>query len=87
MVLLELIIEAQRFTTLSGSLKRTYVFDQIGPLSEEEKLFISLLIDAFLMLCKKKVDLRDFQRRCRLSFCPTPPRGMNAPTTSETSEK
>ena len=65
MVLL-VIIETPRFTTLSGSLKRAYVFDQLGPLSEEERLFISLLIDAFLMLCKKKVDLRDFQRRCRL---------------------
>ncbi len=39
MVLLELIIEAQRFATLSNPLKRAYVFDKLGPLSEEEKDF------------------------------------------------
>ena len=57
LILLDLIIEAQRFTTMSGPLKRTYVFDKLGPLSEEERYFLDLLIDAFLMLCKKKVDL------------------------------
>ncbi len=54
MVLLDLIIEAQRFTTLSSSLKRTYVFDRLGPLSEEERIFLDdLLLAAFLMLCKE----------------------------------
>ena len=88
MVLLDLIVEAQRFATLSGPSKRTYVFAKLGPLSEEEKVFIDLLIDAFLMLSKKKVDLYDFHRRCRLlSFCPAPPRGIKAPTTNETNKK
>ena len=81
-------MSGKRFTSLSSSLKRAYVFDRLGPLSQEERDFIDLLIDAFLMLCKKKIDLRDFQRRCRLlSFCPAPPRGMNAPTTNDISEK
>ena len=31
-VLLDLIIEAQHFTALGGSLKGTYAFDQLGPL-------------------------------------------------------
>ena len=87
LVLLDLIIEAQRFTPLSGPLKRTYVFDRLGPLSEEERYFIDLLIDAFLMLCKKKVDLQDFQRLCNWSFCPTPVRGRKAPMTKDINEK
>ena len=75
MVLLDLIIEAQRFTTLSGSLKRAYVFDQLGPLSEEERLFISLLIDAFLMLCKKKVAFRIFSAVVDCNFALRPLEG------------
>ncbi len=75
LVLLDRIIEAQRFTSMSGPLKRTYVFDKLGPLSEEERVFIDLLIDAFLMLCKKKIDLQDFQRLCKWSFALRPHEG------------
>ena len=36
LVLLDLIFEAQRFTALSNSLKRAYVFDRLGPLTRRE---------------------------------------------------
>lgn len=81
-VLLDLIIEAQRFTKLTGVAKRTYVFEQLGPLSQEEKAFIDMLIDTFLLLCKSSIDISAFQRRCWL-FCPAPPRGIKAPTTND----
>ena len=73
MELLNLVIEAQRFTSLSGVLKRLYVIDRLGPLSQDEKELIDLLIDTFLLLCKKRVDIQVFQRRC-WSLCPTSPR-------------
>ena len=44
LVLLDLIIEAQRFVTLSGAAKRTYVFDRLGSLSQEERIFLDLLL-------------------------------------------
>ena len=69
------VFEAQRFATLSGSLKRTYVFDRLGPLSQEERVFIDLLIDTFLMLCKNKVDLRDFQHVVDCRSVPRPLEG------------
>ena len=64
MELLDLVIEAQRFTSLSGVLKRLYVFERLGPLTQEEKELIGQLIDTFVMLCKQKVDIKIFQRRC-----------------------
>ena len=70
MDLLDLVIEAQRFTSLSGVLKRLYVLERLGPLSQEEKELIDQLIDTFVRLCKNKIDIKIFQRRC-WSFCPT----------------
>ena len=48
MDLLDLVIEAQRFTSLSGVLKRLYVLERLGPLSQEEKELIDQLIDTFV---------------------------------------
>ena len=77
MILLDLVIEAQKFTSLGGASKRLYIFERLGPLSLEEKEFIGLLIDTFLLLCKNKIDINVFRRRC-WSFRPTPPpSGMN----------
>ena len=54
----------------SGVLKRLYVLERLGPLSQEEKELIDQLIDTFVRLCKNKIDIKIFQRRC-WSFCPT----------------